>query len=394
MADIMDALIHIPLSLRLIAVTVIFSVVYAISTRVRPVPGLPVATIKLPGLQRWLPEGLKWTRYSRKIIQHGLEQYSGCFQVKTMSGYKIILPSHFADELSSNPSLSLVDAFKADYSVCYPNFKDHHIGFSDDTVFPEIVRIKLTRSLPVLQPVLIEEATDSIRTMFGEDREWQNHNVRGDSLHIIARLTARILLGSDVGRNEEWLEIARNYTTYMIIGSRQMRLVPTFSRPLIYWLLPSCMALRRIVRKSGTLILPEVRRRHKEIEDIMRAGGKPTETADGISWMIETARGKPIDYVTGQLTLSIAATHETTELMTHCIVQFCDTPEVVQPLRDEVIEVLSQNGWGKTSMYKMKLMDSFLKEVQRIRQLPLGESGARTRTRLRLYPLLIPDSEL
>lgn len=65
----------------------------------------------------------------------------------------------------------------------------------------------------------------------------------------------------------------------------------------------------------------------------------------------------------------------------------CQNPDVVQPLREEIINVLKEEGceyrpqsWklpvvlmfscaregSKVSLYKMKLLDSFMKETQRL----------------------------
>lgn len=39
--------------------------------------------------------------------------------------------------------------------------------------------------------------------------------------------------------------------------------------------------------------------------------------------------------------------------------------EIVTPLRSELVHVLRKHGWSKTSLYRMKLVDSFFKESQR-----------------------------
>lgn len=73
--------------------------------------------------------------------------------------------------------------------------------------------------------------------------------------------------------------------------------------------------------------------------------------------------------------------------MTSGIIQICQNPEVLQPLREEIITVLKEEGCeyalallapakavlilrvregSKVSLYKMKLLDSFMKETQRL----------------------------
>lgn len=100
----------------------------------------------------------------------------------------------------------------------------------------------------------------------------------------------------------------------------------------------------------------------------MEAGLKPPKTADTIGWMYEIARERreQKNYVSGQLSLTLAAIHTTTEAMTQAMLDLCEHPEVAQSIREEVIRVIGSEGWSKTALYKLRLMDSFLKESQRV----------------------------
>ena len=48
-------------------------------------------------------------------------------------------------------------------------------------------------------------------------------------------------------------------------------------------------------------------------------------------------------------------------------------PEVIEPLREEIEELITEHGWSKDGLDSMVKLDSFLKETQRLS--PLG-SGA------------------
>jgi cytochrome P450 len=94
--------------------------------------------------------------------------------------------------------------------------------------------------------------------------------------------------------------------------------------------------------------------------------------SDAIQWMHETARGRPYDPVVAQLALSVAAIHTTTDLLTQVIYDLCQHPDLIQPLRQEAIAALKDDGWKRTTLYKLKLMDSVIKESQRLK--PAGMS--------------------
>lgn len=76
-----------------------------------------------------------------------------------------------------------------------------------------------------------------------------------------------------------------------------------------------------------------------------------------------------------QLGLSIAAVHNTTDLISQVVHDLASDPEMVERLRKEAIEVIGQDGWSKTSLYRLKLLDSVIKESQRIKPILTGNDS-------------------
>ncbi|OHX00762.1 cytochrome p450 [Colletotrichum incanum] len=126
---------------------------------------------------------------------------------------------------------------------------------------------------------------------------------------------------------------------------------------------------RKAVKDAHKMIDKEVVKRKARVDECLKAGKTPPKMADTIGWMHETAmmRKTKVDYVAAQLSLTMAAIHTTTEVTCQAIFDIIDHPEVLQPLRQEIIEVISKHGWAKTTLYHLKLMDSFLKESTRHR---------------------------
>jgi hypothetical protein len=123
------------------------------------------------------------------------------------------------------------------------------------------------------------------------------------------------------------------------------------------------------------MIDKEVLKRKATVDKYLAAGKTPPKVADTIGWMHETAtlKNTKVDYVAAQLSLTMAAIHTTTEVTCQAIFDIIDYPEVLQPLRQEVIDVISKHGWAKTTLYHLRLMDSFLKESARHRPRNLGK---------------------
>jgi len=71
-------------------------------------------------------------------------------------------------------------------------------------------------------------------------------------------------------------------------------------------------------------------------------------------------------------TAPISALHTTTELLKQTLWSICTHPELIQPIRDEIENAIRENGWTTAGVIKMRLLDSIVKESQRLKPVGLG----------------------
>jgi cytochrome P450 len=72
--------------------------------------------------------------------------------------------------------------------------------------------------------------------------------------------------------------------------------------------------------------------------------------------------------------LSAVAIQTTTDLLTEVMLRLSKRPDFVQELRDEILSVLLAAGaWSKPVLFNMKLLDSAVKEAQRMRPVLFGK---------------------
>ncbi len=95
---------------------------------------------------------------------------------------------------------------------------------------------------------------------------------------------------------------------------------------------------------------------------------------DAIEWFETAANGRPYDPISAQLLLSTAAIHTTTDLTCQTLTKIAQNPEILAPLRKEIVDVLQEHGWKKTALYEMKLLDSVIKEGQRSKPSSIGNA--------------------
>ena len=118
--------------------------------------------------------------------------------------------------------------------------------------------------------------------------------------------------------------------------------------------------------EARSIIEPFVEKRAGLQADALAKGETVPEYEDAFEWAKTEALGPDTyDPVTFQLNLSVVAIHTTNDLLKQVMIDLVEHPQYIQPLRDEMINVLRSEGWKKSSLFNMKLVDSAVKETQR-----------------------------
>ena len=60
------------------------------------------------------------------------------------------------------------------------------------------------------------------------------------------------------------------------------------------------------------------------------------------------------------------------QAFTHALYFLAEYPEYTEPLREEIETIIEEEGWTKASMAKMRKLDSFFRETQRLRNIAAG----------------------
>lgn len=143
-------------------------------------------------------------------------------------------------------------------------------------------------------------------------------------------------------------------------AARALRMWPRVLTPLVHWFLPQLQKLR-CERTFARRIIDDEQVRRRALRKKRDKHGLPREkAADSLGWMEELARGQRLDFTGGQLGLTFAAIHTTSDLLSKCLVLLATRPQLMDEIRAEMVGVLSREGWKKTSQYNMGLLDSFM----------------------------------
>lgn len=204
---------------------------------------------------------------------------------------------------------------------------------------------------------------------------------------MVARLSSLAFMGEKICRDEDWINVSVNYTIDAFKAARELRLWPSILRPLVHWFLPSTQKLRKHLAVGRSIVNREIEKRRLIRDGKLPPGDPPRAHTDALDWLEElsTAYNQPLDRSRGQVGLSMAAIHTTSNLLTNVMYDLAAHPEYIQPLRDEIRAVAAEDRvLKKTSLLKLKLMDSVMKESQRIHPVSMSKSNP--------FKLVIPST--
>jgi len=322
---------------------------------------------RFPSIYGETPLEFTWTqakkRYhgnAKELIQYGFTKNSNGFRLFTETESRVVLDPKYANELKGDDRLSLSKSLEYDLDAHIPGFDTFKGSLLGHGVPRDAIRTKLTQKLGKVTESLSKETSDALSDLFTDNPDWHEVLPKQLILCVIIRVSALIFLGPEASLNDDYCRVTVQYAVNIMLAREALRLWPRFLQPLVHWFLPSCRRLRAVRREARKIIQPLVDK--KRTGDI---SGRPSDNL--IAWMDEISRGRPFDAALAQLAASFAAIHTTSDFLTQLLIDLCNDSGLIDSLRKEVIMVITGEGWKRSSLQKLKLMDSVLKESQRLK---------------------------
>ncbi|UQC84486.1 cytochrome P450 [Colletotrichum lupini] len=318
---------------------------------------------KFPDMPFYKAAKTKWMFDAETLIRDSYGKFRDTvYQIKATEGLQVLVPARLIGELRSLPEevLSATEAVDEAMLSRYTNFT---LGNHAD-LLSTLVRCKLSQNLARLVPQLKSELEYVVAT------EFPNCKVKFQpfALRAIARISGRAFVGPDVNRQEQWMDISINFAIHVFVAVVKMQLFPEWARPIAQYGVSELRQIRKDVDKATAMLKPIIDERLRDLE--MPSFEKSPD--DLIQWLVEALPEDEKRDVRSQahlqLILAAASIHTTNNLVTDCIYDLAAHPEVQDMLREEAHQVLEvEDGWArKESMAKLKKLDSFMKETQRL----------------------------
>ncbi|TVY42926.1 Cytochrome P450 monooygenase [Lachnellula subtilissima] len=266
-------------------------------------------------------------------------------------------------------------------------FAGRHTGFGDDrSELVAAVRVDLTRNIAGALDGLQDEIKYALDKEFGPCHDWTSIELYGKLARIVALLSGRVFVGRPLSREEEWVSSTTGFASHAHLARLAILEWTSWMRPFVAPFLPEIRRLNKHKTRGAELLTPILK------DCLAKAQGEKSglegyedEQGTMISWLLnhidQKERADPLVLGINQMMLSFAAISTTSMSICHTIYDLACRPEYVEPLRKEIDDVLREDGYDidgegflklkKTSMSKLRKLDSFIKESQRLSPLSM-----------------------
>lgn len=307
---------------------------------------------------------------AQDLITQGLEKHNSPITLSTPSGPLFILPARLIDWVRANPDLDHQELVFRQYFGNFPGFEANKIMHDDpDHLVINLVKKKLSQN-GRLVPILSRHISEALDELWTEDEDWHLIEWYGSTMGLISRAAGAVFAGEKLSRDGEWQRMTMRYATGFFSAAFELMRWPGWMRPVVHWFLPGARDCRKLMRDVRRVMREEVKRRERE-----RIEGKGEEEYfDAVRWSEELAGRKKVDHGAVQLSLAMAALHTTSSALRQVLLDLCEHDELVEPLREEVREAVKDHGVTSAAVAKMHLLDSVMKESQRLGPPTIGKS--------------------
>ncbi|KAF8574243.1 cytochrome P450 [Ramaria rubella] len=300
----------------------------------------------------------------KDMVQLGYEKYqAGVFRISQIDRWHVIVSGKtLIEELRRAPedTLSIAAAFDENYLV------RHLLGptIGTNPYHLEIIRTQMARNLGNLFPDLHDEVVNAFEDNIPVTGEWTKIPASRTIQQIVARVTNRIFVGAPLCRDPRYIRLNIKYAMHVVKAHKKLLLFPNFFKPLAAILLTDVPESVKLGMKH---LSPLIEKRQRNIDEY--GLDYPDKPNDFLSWMMDEVEGDertPIRLTNRILMLNFVAIHTSSMTFINALFHLAAQPEYLAPMREEVEAIVAEDGWTKAAIAKMRKLDSFFKESQRM----------------------------
>ncbi|TDZ21875.1 Cytochrome P450 monooxygenase BOA7 [Colletotrichum orbiculare MAFF 240422] len=291
----------------------------------------------------------------------------------------VILPHGMINRLKSAPETQL----SADKEVCRRGLGQYtDLG----TPMPEMfhaIQIDLTRHVRDLVPTLQNQVAYAFERhlRLADDQDWKEVTAFELVKRVVTILNATAFVGTELARNEEWQEIAYNYSSDLRRAFDALNSWHPWLRPFVHPFIFRHIGFSARRQRVAEMLRPLIRKNETSsprADTLLNyiTGRLPPKDRDDSRLMARM-----------QLRAALAGSDTVAQALTNAIFDIASDAGCAEQLRGEVSDLASatRNGrWDMTMLRSMSKLDSLLRESARLWAPFLLAMGRITTSPLRL----------
>lgn len=309
-------------------------------------------------------------------ILKGYKKYSKAgrhFLLRTPKQVYLMISPTMLDEIRKAPETHLSQPAQAE--IIFQVKHTLHPALSKDLYHFNVVRKKLTHALPSIITNLVDETLYALDVAVGTPLDWVELQMYPVASNLITRVANRMLVGSELCRNDEFLHYSGAFTKATFDAAAMLRNVPEIIKPLMMRFRTDHREQQEIARKY---LIPIINERIKAIESGTTEKRKLPN--DSVTWLLELTPAEKRDpeiLLQRLIHINVTAIHAPVATLTECMYDLCRYPEIHEELRSEIAEVFAnktpESAWTKANVDRLIKLDSFIRESARMTPMSAGE---------------------
>ncbi|KIJ39456.1 hypothetical protein M422DRAFT_781034 [Sphaerobolus stellatus SS14] len=348
----------------LLAIPLLLSVYFYYNCETQRLRHIPTIGFNSPILSYL--SAIKFTFMGYKMIQEGYIHYHGqIYKFPTLTRWYVVVNGPtFTEEIRKAPdsTMSFINALDETIRITYT--MGHYM--IENTYHNSVVQSKLNpRNLGNIFHEINDEIIHAFDLIIPPSTEWRRYPALETIIKILCRPVNRVFVGLPLCRNQEYLDLGVKFTTDVFTRAIILNMFPFFLVPLV----GRVMGPSRTIHRAADHIAPLINENLKAQSN----GNKDSERKCSslfLDSLIEkaTEEERSPDRLAGRLlTLDLAGMHTTSTTLVHALYYLAFRGnEYLEPIRAEVEEITSREGWSLDSLSKMKKIDSFFREILRV----------------------------
>ncbi|PIL31339.1 cytochrome P450 [Ganoderma sinense ZZ0214-1] len=347
----------------ILAGVAILAALYVVRWKTNPLNPIPtVGGSGAPGLA--ILTALNFWRNGKELLEEGYQKYYGTsFKVAFLDKWLVVVSgAEMLDELRRRPDeeVSFLEGAEETVQMRYTVGPE----LMEDPYHVDIIKEKLTRTLPLIMPDVVDELEHAVAHYIksGEE-EWAPVSVMTAMQQIVARASSRVFVGVPLCRNQEYLDMSIRFTRDVSSDRLVMNRVPRFLKPLVG---PLLSKTNETLGRAMPHIQPVINERRANLKEL--GDNWLDKPNDMLQWILEegTARNhSDMNIVKRIFLVNFAAIHTSSTSITHALYDLAAMPECIPALREEIESIVATDGWTKAAMGKMWKLDSLFRESLR-----------------------------